>query len=559
MSKRCSKCGTPAQDYHQFCLNPACEEDFPLKQPTSGGDPQKDSTLDIPAKVPPITRKPARVNKTNLSREPFHLDPDPLNHLKHGAVPATDADLMAPVACGHCGRVVWPDMTTCCYCGARFESSETVDAQAPADGQPVDIVFAGERELPDRKGRAGQWDRSVPPLMIYHNAAKLFFEGRMNVVHLRIFNPFSHVIEHLGISIKGSTLEKPLEGMAPGCINAGQTLSIRMADVLPTHCGEDVFDVAIGGILVGGEAFHLKGMIPVRIEPVQRGPSHIEYNIAAPDVGDHTVNIANRHTEPDNATLSAADEWIPIELFFDRRRQAQQNRYFPRGAAHPEVRRIDPEIVQAMRSISPEAAPVSALSTQDGRIYFIIAGHTLVMGRDAQSNHVCLSIYPEKGQEYRNRTISRTHSRLFIRDKRVYIRDMSKTGILIDGKRIARQQNVMLPSGEILLFQNLLELEIRIVTDGTDVMAVLVKRLNNNSHHVYVLAHGPLPVGYGQDLSIGGNATNNILGVLYYRPATRSWCFRQCGPSTIESGEKTLDAFQSIASGQHRLWFSPVR
>lgn len=559
MSKRCPKCGTSAQDYHQFCLNPACEEDFPLKAPPPDDDLQKDSTLDIPAKVPPIARTPAPVNQTNLSREPFPLDPDPSNRLTHDGVPEPVTDWIVPVACGHCGRVVWPDMTTCCYCGARFENSDTVDVQVPADGQPVDIIFTAARGLPDRKGTAGQGDRSVPPLMIYHNTAKLFFEGRMNVVHLKVFNPFSHVIEHLGISIEGSTLEKPLEGRAPGCINAGQTLSIRIADVLPKHCGEDVFDVAISGTVAGGAAFHLKGAIPVRIEPIQQRPSHIRYYITAPEIGDQQVSIASRQYEQDHKTLPAADEWIPIELFFDRHRQAQQDRYFPRGDAHPEVRRIDPEIVQAMRSISPEAAPVSALSTPEGRIYFIVAGHTLVMGRDAQSNHVCLSMYPEKGREYVNRTISRTHGRLFIRDNRVYIRDMSKTGIFIDGKRIARLQNVMLPSGEILLFQNLLELEIRIVTDGRDVTAVLVKRLNNNSHHVYVLAHGPLPVGCGQDLSIGGNAANTILGVLYYRPPNRSWCFRQCGRSTKESGEKTLDTFQSIASGQHRLWFSPVR
>jgi hypothetical protein len=316
--------------------------------------------------------------------------------------------------------------------------------------------------------------------------------------------------------------------------------------------------MAVSGAIASAEVFHLKGMMPIRIESIQQRPSHIHYNIAAPEIGDQSLSIPSLPNGHWNMTPTAADEWIPVELFFDRQQQELQERYFPHGTAHPAVRRIDPEIVQAIRSISPETAPVSALSTQDGRIYFIVAGHTLMMGRDAQSNHVHLSILPEKGQEYLNRTISRTHSRLFIKDKRVYIRDMSKTGIHIGGKRIARHQNIMLPIGEILSFQNLLELEVRIVTDSEDVLAVLVKRLNNNSHHTYVLAHGPLPVGMGQDLSLGAKNSADILGVLYYNPHIRSWCFLRYGKSTSNWAGRPLDTFQSIASGQHKLWFSPV-
>lgn len=539
MSKQCPKCGTPAPDYHNFCGH--CEFDFSREgdaattgtQETFDGDATA-NTVDDPERT-----GPAGISSTSAPRTPQspHLPVDE----PQATLPVTDGG--EPLFCSACGRGVWPDMRACCHCGADLLLPVWEEAREP--------VAAG--------GTAVTMAPSTLPVRIAYNAHKIYFENEMGFLHLMVHNPNSHEIDNLAMTIKGGTLEKPLEGQWPDPLAPGHTISLRISGLLPLRCGEDALDMAISGNRAGEEVFYLKGNIPIRILQRSKTTPNISIDITAPEIGDQNVSLPNmRHTDVE-MDIHRVEYWTPVELSVDRQKQVMEERYFPKNGIGALDTRIDGGTIRAMQAMSPEAAPVAAVSTQDGKVYFIVPGNTLLMGRDIRHNHVPLLLYPDRDHHYINRTVSRIHCRIFVRNKRVYIRDTSKTGVNIGSRPIAKYQNVMLPSGATLLFKNQLELEVRIVTDGEDVVAVLVKRLNNESRHTYILAHGPLPVGMGPDLSLGDPGGTRILGFVYYRPHSKSWSFLKYGEPSDEKGDRQLKALASLECGQQKLWFSPAR
>jgi hypothetical protein len=538
-----------------------CELDFPKTDDAAVIETQ--NRFDFGAKTKPVDDNEAQSSTIDPNISPAQSRAiQPLTGGRNDGNDAVQfiADSEMQV-CTHCGQHVGPDTKVCCTCGINLEISVLENNAKQTGGSVVNTSTTHyHQELPAATYTGTTFDGLAPPIEIYFNASKTYFENKMGFVHLLIHNPFSHVVENVSITIHGCALQQPLEGESPSILGPGQSISLRIPNLFPVKCGEDALCMAIKGNIASADDFHLIGTIPISILRKQQIPHSISIDITAPEIGDQIISLPNMQNTDNDTAVGAAEKWTIVELFFDRHKQMLQRRYFPKGSIHSNEYKIDPGIIQAMRTISPETAPVAALSTQDGLVYFIVPGHTLLMGRDARRNHMPLVLYPEKDHQMINRAISRNiHCSLFIRNKRVYIRDMSQTGVYINNERIIKNQNIKLPSGEILLFKNQLELEIRIVTDDEDIAAVLVKRLNNKCRHTYILAHGPLQVGFGQDLSLTKSKISNIIGFVYYRPHINSWCFLHSGEYPEEGQDKKLEMFQELGSGQRKLWFSHVR
>lgn len=558
MSKKCPRCGTQAPDNHQFCMK--CELDFPQEDDRTVFDAQNRPDRDAEPQPADDSEAQSSTVDPGVSDARSRIMMPMAGSRDEGKEAAQLIVGSEGPVCGHCGRHVAPDTMVCSTCGIHLEISvlETVAAQTGKGViDPFTPIQYHEPSAVIFKGAA--IDGLAPPIEIYFDADKTYFENELGILHLLVRNPFSHVVEHLRVTIDGSALEQTMEGKSPCILGPGQTISLRIPGLLPVKCGEDALNMAIKGHLAGADDFHLIGTIPISIARRRQVPNNISIDITAPEIGDQIISLPDLKNTDNDSAVKAAEKWTPAELFFDRHKQMLERRYFPKGSIHSGACNIDSGIIQAMRSISPEIAPVAAISTQDGLVYFIIPGHTLLMGRDEQRNHMPLALLPKNDHQMINRAISRIHGRLLVRNKRVYIRDLSQTGIYIDNKPIVKNQDVKLPSGEILLFNNRLEIEIRIVTDDEDISAVLVKRRNNQCRHSYILAHGPLQVGVGEDLSLKKSNAADIIGFVYYRPQINCWCFLHSGEYPQDGKDRKLEKFQEIGCGRRKLWFSHVR
>lgn len=423
-------------------------------------------------------------------------------------------ELLPMLQCPSCGKKVNANYQVCNYCGVRLKGSDAKSIE----------MFTGADSLPEAAIEK-QKGRDALPIIMYYNAGKICMEKAMDFLEMAVANTNSTPINGLKIRVTGTMLARNLEERLPFSLDPGRPYPINISGFLPRCAGKDSLHISVSGRLGDGEPFYLLGSMPVEVAAVEKAASNVNVNISAKgplivDMEDALPGLGEKKPSGPDQTVV---QWIPVELYVDRKKQEDATKKFPAACVSASVCRIDEAVVSAIHSLSPENAPMARFSCPDGTIYNLIPGSSLLLGRKRDVNHVPAFLFPENAHEAENVKISRSHCRIFIRKNRVYIRDTSSNGTYIGKKRLGLREDVILSTGQQVVIGGVLELEAGIFTDGDMIIAVTLKRRNNKTNERYILAHGPVPIGPGTNLPIRVAGAPKFIAAIYYDPLAGQW------------------------------------
>ncbi|MFC1852203.1 FHA domain-containing protein [candidate division CSSED10-310 bacterium] len=234
--------------------------------------------------------------------------------------------------------------------------------------------------------------------------------------------------------------------------------------------------------------------------------------------------------------------------------------FFPPACIEPGLSELDTSVQTRIQALSPEEAPKAILSLLDEDVcYYLIAGSNLFLGRQTDVCHVPAILFPEQANRKRNTNVSRKHCQIFIRNNRVFVKDLSRNGTFIFKEPIPQNQDVPLANNDEIRISHVLRLKVQIFTDGKQVLGVLLHRKRNTTGERYILAAGAIPYGNNSALPINLSDGPALCGSLYYNPELNSWCLKipdSSKPSTTT--DQVLEPVQELIHGTNILWFSAV-
>jgi len=233
--------------------------------------------------------------------------------------------------------------------------------------------------------------------------------------------------------------------------------------------------------------------------------------------------------------------------------------YFPPPCVDSKVWAMRQQLRSGLESLSSSAPPRAIVSADQGQTcYLLVAGTKLSLGRQIDAEHISTILFPESDYSQLNSNVSRTHCRLFIKKKKVYLKEMSRNGTYHNGQTIHFNRQVSLAHADRIWLSDVLELQVQVYTDGKEIISVLLKRLNNMRGERYVLAPGYIPFGKNVLFPVNLVSGPQCGGAFYYNTEFHSWHVRFPERAGTPASERTLDSVSEISFGSTSLWFSPL-
>jgi hypothetical protein len=561
MEQKCPNpdCGWPVTPEDEYC--PRC--DIPLKSESS------------PAEVPPPndpsfheTFDSGLMDKTSDSSR-RDIDTDEMSEKLRGV----EEDQL--LICPGCGISVLGDYKVCHKCGTKLtELSESLAFQPEFELQfeKVGIDLKDSREIsvkgvgpvqqydPEKSPAADSaWDLNASvPILGYFNSGKIYNETMPGYLELMIINNCHSILDQLEMDVSGEIMSNAVNYDLPFTIGPGNSGKIRIPGFVPDKPGEDLLQLKVKGKAREPGGFYLKGSFPVKVRAKDAPAPSMSIKIDridAPTYIDEDLFSKFDTSLPDSAETEI-ENWINVDLFWDRAKHERLEKSFPDACIEKDICAISDEDLLAIRRLSPENAPRCALTLEDKTSYFIVPGRTLLIGRNPKTSHVPAVLYPEVRFERENLRTSRNHCRLIIKKNMVYLRDTSTCGTRINGERIPRNRDELVADDDTILIADHLELKLNIFTDGSRILALLLRRIGNKTNHKYILANGPVPMGSHPDLPVRIPAASDMLGTICYNIKFGSWRFQNWSGIREPSKETVLNPFQQIEFGIGKIWFS---
>jgi hypothetical protein len=586
-------CGKEVAPYNQFC--PHCDVDLPRHAtPKEGieahGDKHKTERPEKPVGAADFVAEKrgdevrvAKESMRNRSQPAVGLDENKgLYESEHGRV-STDTE-REPAdqvkVCTKCFRFVPFEFRVCNKCGGELAKSLDDIAGGGGSGAPKgDVIpssaLSGKAILdPGMQGASVSPPRAwalhaLPPVILHFNAGRNYYKGSTSFLEFILTGNYHATVESLDITIETRLMDQVLQGKVLAPVLPGSAQPTQITGFRPSGDGEDTLQIHIKGTIKGMDVFHLRGSIPVRVLQSDEPETNVKFDFTGgKNIYFPKEAIEELYKKQLKIQQSSVARWVQVDLFWDHERQEREARFFPNKCMDPSCCLLDKTVLSSLRSLSPEIAPVAVLSAADGTAYFMIPGKTLLLGRDEDACHVSLRLFgraPDSSASRslgrdtyspENQRISRNHCQIFIRDNRIFIRDTSANGTCIEGRAITPYEDVPLANDDVILFPNSLELQIKLFTDGADLIAVRLVRLNNKTNHQYVLAYGPVPIGASPELPVCIPGGQELCGNLYYNPQVRAWFFRKPDAPSGGQLDMKLEEFKELDFGAVKCWFS---
>ena len=462
----------------------------------------------------------------------------------------TDSSQVMQFDCPECHKTVQSDFKVCNYCGFDLTNIGPLIRDEMIPPAPIpDGIHSFPQVSPQIQNTDIQ--SIVPYITILFNAGKKYKEKRMDFLEFQICNYFSQTIKNLKITIRSRLLKMDLIENISVDLAAGMSFPVNVSGFNPQSDGRDPLLLQIKGSVSEFDTFHLFGNIPIDVLPLKRKESVTPNIKISNSIIDEDAFSKFGHDEEDFFNTEV-EQWVNVKLFLDIKKQKLQSRFFPKKCVETDLYFNDPKLISSLRALSPEKVPKAILSTEEGMVYYLLPGRNLLIGRNSAENIIPLSMFPEIEYAKENKLISKYHCHIFVKNKRTYIRNTSQTGIKINNKLVPKNQSTMLHDKEIIVFPNGLEIQLNIFTDGRQIIAVLLKRINNKTNHQYLLAAGPVYAGDKESLPIFLNAGTQMPSIFYFHPHYQSWCLRSEGSSQ----DTKLEDYSELLFGTKKYWFS---
>ena len=410
------------------------------------------------------------------------------------------------------------------------------------------------------------WDPANPiPLRILYNACKTFRKGCLNSLDFQVLNATPVPFKKICIDVRSHLTPRPLREETSLHLMPGASQNLFVPGFSPEQVGSDVLKIALSIGLADGGTQYLQTTCPVKVEDAEtpRPRQDVTINISSQgplnvDMEDALSQLNSGHEEMDRNVFPAANRWEPLAVLWDVPRMEREARCFPSACVSPELFPMDSACRRSLSCQAAENAPKAAFSTSTGQTFILVGGTTLCLGRRLESNHVQCLLQPAQQFGDINARISRDHCRIYVRDNRVYLRDISSGGVFVDGKRLPRNEDVMLSHGEVVSVARVLDMKIRLFTDGLNLNCVQLVRLNNQSRESYILASGPVPFGSERHLPLSLLDGAAVMGAIYHHPPSGSWRLKQPHGAPDGAGDAALERFQEFTFGSQTCWFSAL-
>ncbi|MFC1852311.1 FHA domain-containing protein [candidate division CSSED10-310 bacterium] len=240
--------------------------------------------------------------------------------------------------------------------------------------------------------------------------------------------------------------------------------------------------------------------------------------------------------------------------------QNREKLFFPPACITSSLYTLEPHLSAGIRKIPEETAPKAVISADNGQsCYYLVAGPKMTLGRQTDVCHVPAILFPENDYRDQNSNVSRKHCQIFIKQQRVYIKDMSRNGTSLFSKQIHFNRQVGLAHQDQIMISDVLDLGVQIFTAGQDIIAVMLRRLNNTTGERYILTPGYIPFGRNPSFPICLSEGPANCGAFYYNTELQSWCVKFPSDEEQTLSEKVLDSVTEISFGSNSLWFTVLK
>ena len=378
----------------------------------------------------------------------------------------------------------------------------------------------------------------------------------MDLLEFKIFNASSSTIEQVVLNVQGKVINEELEQRSSQPVPPNRSFLMRVPGFFPQYVGRDVLHISIQASFPSSRNFYLIGDVSVEVMPNDQILPSMNVNITSQgplivDMED-AFNLSDKQNN--NYVPISEESWQEIQLFWDFDKQKREINLFPPAIIDSSVFSVSPEAHSMIKTIPPEKNPKAAISTESGEKYYLLFGNTILLGRTKECHVPAVllpvDMYPD------NEKVSRVHCEIRIEGNRAYIKDLSLNGTFLGKSKLPRHKSVAIANHDTIWIADVLELEVRLFTDGQQIIAIKINRLGNKREDCYILAQGPVPLGSKETLPIYFPGVPEIWGAIYYDPLSSHWYFLD-PYSTFESKDSTpLLGFQELTYENKKIAFS---
>jgi len=402
-------------------------------------------------------------------------------------------------------------------------------------------------------GVAGTSVSSCPAQLLF-DAGRRYRKGERGVFRFILRNTGMAEIESPEIEVSGESLDNPKAVASPTSLGPGQATQLDITGFLPTVAGDDVLRVRVH-FSAAGEERYLIGTVDVHVLPAQQGGQvNVHLQSGGPMAVDASgmVNLPAQQESP-----PAAPVWIPVAIGVDSERQKSADEYFPPPLLTFEQTGLTGPAGLACAPVG--TARVQCLTVDAKERYLVVAGDTLVLGRNRGACHIGLRLYPDNALNQRTSlTMSGQHCTIKIDGRQATLLDTSRYGTQLDGRVLGNGIERRLWDGAEIGIVNALRLQVRLFTDGRGLAAVRLDRVGNETNEHYLLI--PRFAAVGPDsASVVPLAGSGVSWVLYCDPADTVWKLRAVPRTSGSPTDTVLGTGEEISLGGHSVQLSSLQ
>ena len=577
--KTCYSCGKRIEDHHEFC--PWCDVDI-----TGNGAEEPIEEMDTA--ISPS--QPQQINPANYKKEDNEspsAEPTELYSMSNTSMQEAQSqqmtiqtDSLAYQVCGECGNQLKPEYSFCNVCGQACFPQGTRSQMSPAAS--IDIPFAPPavqmdpshvaRYSPENyhtgqtgvaENQSALFNCQTPiPFIVHFLSGKTYKQNQSEILEFRIINQSNYPVNDLEFSVNTKlTSQQHLVATLPFTLTPSVSTPINISGFLPNKSGSDVVKIKIKSSIMGRCDLYLvsEAILQVKTENDDSKPN-INVNISSGgplivDMEDALADLEKRKLEIDEQQNL---QWTEIPVYWNEKKMESEARYFPAACVTPQIFNFSASDFLQSHMISGMDAPRAVISDESGGVTYLIAGNNLSLGRDPKINHITSVSQPFADHKGKNAKISRQHCRIFIKNNSVFIHDLSSHGVFLNKSRsrIPKNTDIKLKNDDVFSIANVLFMQLKIYTDGQDIININIDRQHNKTNERYFLNCKYLPLGTYPGLPIVTQKTEEIAGAFFYHSMQRVWCYRKLDNMSLTGDDLTIKRYQEFIFGNTKYWFS---